>query len=101
MTRQQWTDVDHVENGFEAMRTRFLPPGSAHVTVKNLTDEARHLFVELEFFTAAGDRTGEGVFETARLEELRPGEVREVLVPVRPTHPQFWEATKGFTIYLD
>jgi hypothetical protein len=100
-THHSWTDVHHVENGFEAMRTRFVAPGTAYVTLKNMTDEARHVFVELEFFTAAGDRTGEGVFETASLEEFRPGEIREIMVPVYRSHARFWDATRSFSIYLD
>lgn len=100
-TRHSWTDVHHVENGFEAMRTRFVAPGTAYITLKNLTDEARHVFVELEFFTAAGDSTGEGVFETALLEEFRPGEIREILVPVYRSNAQFWNVTRSYTIYLD
>jgi hypothetical protein len=98
---KQWTDVHHAENGFTAVRTRFLEPGSAYVTVENVSDELRHLFIELEFFSEGGDRTGEGVFETNSLEELRPGEIREVLIPIYRSHPQFWEVTRGFTIYLD
>lgn len=100
-TRHSWTDVHHVENGFEAMRTRFVSPGTAYVTLKNLTDEARHVFVEVEFFTAAGDSTGEGVFETASLEEFRPGEIREILVPIYRSDDRFWTVTRSYTIYLD
>ncbi len=100
-THHAWTEVHHVENGFEAMRTRFVSPGTAYVTLKNLTDEARHVFVELEFFTSAGDSTGEGVFETASLEEFRPGEVREILVPIYRSNDRFWTVTRSYTIYLD
>lgn len=99
--RVPWTPLEHAENGFRALRTRFIEPGSAYVTVENATDEMRHLFVEMEFFTEAGDRTGHGVFETAELQELLPGEVREVLVPVYRDHPRFWQVTRSFTIYLD
>jgi hypothetical protein len=100
-TRAPWTQVDHRENGFTAVRVRFLPPQSAYVTVQNDSEESRPLFLELEFHDAAGAPTGSGLYETAPLEELRAGEIREVLVPIFPTHPRFWEETRTFTAYLD
>ena len=96
-----WVNVHHTENGFQAIRARFLAPGSAYVTVTNLTDEARHLFAEIEFFTAAGDRIGEGVFETPALGELKPGETREILIPVFTSHRRFWDLADTYTLYLD
>lgn len=100
-THHMWLNLDHQENGFEALRARFVRPQSAYVTVRNATDEARPLFVELEFFDVAGEATGDGAYETAPLEEIRPGEVREVLVPIFPTHPRFWDATTDYRVYLD
>lgn len=99
--QQQWTDVSHAENGFSALRTRFIEPQSAYVTVRNDSEDLRPLFVELSFYDAVGGETGSGVLETQRLEEMRPGEVREILVPILPTHPQFWEVTRGYTVHLN
>jgi len=99
--RAPWTQIDHRENGFDAVRVRFLPPQSAYVTLENESDERRPVFVELEFHDAAGAPTGSGNYETAPLEEMAPGEVREVLVPIFPTHPRFWQETQTFTVYLD
>lgn len=96
-----WVNVSHVENGFHAKRARFLAPGSAYLTIENMTDEARHLFVEIEFFTAAGDRIGEGVYETPVLGELKPGETREILIPIYTDHRRFWDQAETYTLYLD
>jgi hypothetical protein len=98
---QLWTDVSYTENGFSALRTRFIEPGSAYVTVRNDGDEMRPAFVEIEFYDATGDRTGGGTYETAELEELRPGEVREVLVPIAPERAGFWDATRGYSLALN
>lgn len=98
---QAWTSIGHTENGLTALRTRFLKPSTAYVTLRNDSPERRPVFIELEFYDAGGDLTGDGVFETAPLAELRPGEVREVLVPIFVEHSRFWNATESFAIYLD
>ncbi|MEM7243706.1 MAG: hypothetical protein AAF533_00095 [Acidobacteriota bacterium] len=99
--RTPWTDVGYSENGFTALRARFVRPGSAFLTVRNDADETRHLFVEVELTDVGGVRTGSGVFETADLEEFRAGEVREVLIPIEIEHRDFWNLTRQYSLYLD
>jgi hypothetical protein len=96
-----WTTVDQAENGFEVVRVRFVRPGSAHVTVRNATGAKKPLFVELEFTDMTGAPTGSAAYQTAALEEVAPDEVREVLVPIAPTHERFWDVTEGFTVHVE
>jgi hypothetical protein len=96
-----WLDVGQEENGFEVIRVRFVEPGSAHVTVRNTGDDSRPLFVELEFTDMTGAITGDAAYETGRLEDVRPGEVREVLALVRREHPRFWDVTQDYTIHVE
>ena len=46
-------------------------------------------------------RTGMGTAQSGFREELKPGEMRHVLVQIMPVNPRFWEETTGFTVYVE
>ncbi len=96
-----WVPVGVEANGLRVLRASFLRPGSAWVMLENTTDERREFFVEMEFFDAQGAATGGARAENAALAELRPREIRRVLVPISPVHPRFWAVTQGFKVYVE
>lgn len=100
-TSTGWTQVDYAKDGLEALRVAFVEPGSARLTLRNATDEVRPLLVQMQFFDGTGEPTGDASWQSAALEELKPGEVREVLVLLHATHPRFWAVTRGYTVELE
>lgn len=96
-----WSEVNLGQDGLEALRVRFVRPGSAHVTLVNASSEARPAFVEVELTDAAGGVTGSGAWESSPLEDLVPGEKREVLVQIVSEHRFMWERTRAFTLHLE
>jgi hypothetical protein len=93
-----WTTVGVTTGSFEVLRTRFIKPGSAYVTLRNASDAARACSVGLEFTDIVGDATGSGGAATGPNEDFRPGEVREMLVQIAPGVDRFWAVTTDFSI---
>jgi hypothetical protein len=93
-----WTTVGQTQGPFTVMRTRFLRPGSAYVTVRNDGDAPRAFGIDLSFSDVVGDPTGEASWTSRDREELRAGEVREVLVQIQPSVNRFWDVTTDYTV---
>ena len=97
-TTTGWTVAGIASGPFEVLRTRFIRPGSAYVTVRNASDEPRPYAISLDFSDAVGDSTGTGAWVSRPLEDLAPGEVREVLVAIAPAVDRFWDVTTDYTV---
>lgn len=97
-TASGWTNVGLVQGPFAILRTRFLKPGSAYVTLRNVSDAARPFAVSLAFMDVAGQPTGSAAFASQPDANLRVGEVREVLLGIAPSLERFWDVTTDFSV---
>lgn len=100
-TPDGWLPVSAQAPGLEALRVRFDKPGSAWIMLENTTVEPREFFTEIEFHDHVGESTGAGSAQSPARHELKPGEVRRVLVPIIPAVERFWDVTTGFTVYVE
>jgi hypothetical protein len=95
---QGWLAVGENTAGFESVRVAFEKPRTARLWVRNTSEEAKPFFVEMEFFDVVAKETGTAAFESAPREELKPGEIREIVVPISPVDRFFWDTTRTFTV---
>ena len=96
-----WVPVSAEAAGLKALRVSFVKPGTAWVMLQNLGTEPREYFAEIEFYDHVGESTGMASVKSEARGELKPGEVRRVLVPIIPTDARFWDVTTGFSIYVE